>query len=441
MVEHPLTVTDEQAVDREVGEVSGREKAYRGMQSDALAPCTVEFGNRPERLRGVEGLAVVEGGLLPDGIVEQPSDPVGAQRPVEPFDRGIDGGCHPVHPRREVDGDAVPGGDGRGVSFVSVEQDTRSGDLPQLSEEVVQTRVIDRVEDPYSVLGQEGVTRSLEALVRIGYPPDPVFPSVDFTDRRGRSVISGHHVQSVEPPAQKRDGRAYSVRAEHSWVFTAIMVSGEVMTETLSMGIDVLDEHLNGGPRPGTLISLTAPPASQASSLFYALMRERPTIYITTLREESAVRDELEWVLEDNVEFAIKPTGNKRPLRSVNRAIEQAEAECGGERMNIIVDTVNALERTGKHNRYIDLLNAIKSYLLGTDSIALFHCTELGTDPSLRGITLSISDLVMRLDFATEQNTVENRLTVPKFRSWESVDEVIKLKLGQEALVDTSRNL
>lgn len=213
------------------------------------------------------------------------------------------------------------------------------------------------------------------------------------------------------------------------------------MTESLSMGIDVLDAHLNGGPRPGTLIGLTAPPASQASALFYALMRERPTIYITTLRREDAVRDELDYVLEGDVEYTIKTTGNKRPLRSVNRAIEQAEAERDSTQTNIIIDTVNALERTGKHNRYVDLLNAIKSYLLGIEGIAVLHCTELGTPPPLRETTLTISDLVLDLDVIADQSTVVNRLIVPKFRSWRSVEEVIKLKLGQEALVDTSRNL
>lgn len=213
------------------------------------------------------------------------------------------------------------------------------------------------------------------------------------------------------------------------------------MTDTLSMGIDVLDDHLNGGPRPGTLMGLTAPPASQASALFYALMRERPTIYITTVRRGDAVRDELDYVLEPDVQFTIKETGTEKPLRSVNRAIEQAESERESGQKNIIIDTVDALERTGKYNRYIDLLNAIKSYLLGTGGIALLHCTELGTPPPLRNITLTISDLVMNLDVTTDQSTVENRLIVPKFRSWESVEEVIKLKLGQEALVDTSRNL
>lgn len=212
--------------------------------------------------------------------------------------------------------------------------------------------------------------------------------------------------------------------------------------DRLSMGLDALDEHLDGGPRPGTLVALTAPPASQAGGLFYALMRQRPTLYITTLRNEDAVRDELEYALEDEVEYTIRSVGSKNPLRNVNRAIETADTvgTAGSER-NIVIDTMNPLERSGKYDRYIDLLNAIKTYLLDAGGIAMCLCTELEREPELRDVTLTISDLVMDLGVVSDKSTVENHLTVPKFRSREAVEEVIKLKLGREALVDTSRNL
>lgn len=208
----------------------------------------------------------------------------------------------------------------------------------------------------------------------------------------------------------------------------------------LTTGLEALDEHLDGGPRPGTVVSLTAPPASQAASLFYSMMRERPTLYITTLRRRDAIEDELEYVLDDGVEYVITTVGRGNALRNVNRAIEEADERSGIQR-NIIIDSMNPLERTGKYHRYVELLNAIKSYLLRTDGLGLVHCTQLGEPPQLREVTLTIADLVLDLDIVTEKNAVENRLVVPKFRSREVVDEVVKLKLGQKALVDTSRNL
>lgn len=214
------------------------------------------------------------------------------------------------------------------------------------------------------------------------------------------------------------------------------------MSERLSMGLDALDERLNGGPRPGTLVSLTASPASQAGALFYALMRERPTLYLTTLRDEDAVQDELEHVLEDDVEYKLRAVGSGNPIRSVSRAIEETDANWGASRpRNIIVDTMKPLERTDKYNRYVELLNGVKSYMLDVGGIAMFHCTKLGQQPQLREETLTVSDLVLDLGVVSDKSTVENHLIVPKFRGREVVTEVIKLKLGQEADVDTSRNL
>lgn len=206
------------------------------------------------------------------------------------------------------------------------------------------------------------------------------------------------------------------------------------------MGLDALDQQLDGGPRPGTLLSVTAPPTSQAASLFYALMRERPTLYITTMRRQDAIQDELEHVLESDIEFDIRSIGSSKPLRNVNRAIETADETWGDER-NIIIDTMNPLERTGKYNRYIELLNAIKSYLLDSGGLAVMHCTQLAEPPELRDVTLTVADLVLDLEIVADKNSVENHLVVPKFRGREVVDEVVKLKLGREALVDTSRNL
>lgn len=213
------------------------------------------------------------------------------------------------------------------------------------------------------------------------------------------------------------------------------------MVKRLSTGIDTLDDHLNGGPRPGTVISLAAPPDSQAESLLYSFMRKRPTLYITTVRREDAVRDELEHVLGSAAEYTIEVAGTQHPIRNVNQAIEQADTDNGDEPQNVIIDTMNALERTNKYNRYVDLLNAIKSYMLLTDGLALFHCCKHDSSLPLRELTLTVSDVIMDLDVVVDKNTVQNHLTIPKFRSREVVEEVIKLKLGQEALVDTSRNL
>lgn len=208
----------------------------------------------------------------------------------------------------------------------------------------------------------------------------------------------------------------------------------------LSTGIDALDDHLNGGPRPGSLVSARTPPASQFGGLVYPLMRQRPTVYLTTVRVEEAVRDELEYVLGDEAEFVVESVGTANPIRSVNRALEQTDGVFD-DLHNIVIDSINPLERTDKYNRYVDLLNGLKSHMLRTGGLVLLHCSEREQRLQLRELTLAVSDLVFDLDIVTEKNTVENRLTIPKYRGEDGVEEVIKLKLGRETEVDTSRNL
>lgn len=209
----------------------------------------------------------------------------------------------------------------------------------------------------------------------------------------------------------------------------------------LPTGIAELDERLQGGPRPGTLATLQAPPASQTGPLFYSLMRQRPTTYITTVRREDDVREELDHVLGPEHEYTVFEAGTMNPIRNVNAAIEEHDDQYADRERNIIVDSVDALERTGKYNRYVDLLKAVKSYLLETGGFAVLHCTDQRPTTQLRTETLNVSGLVMDLDVVVDKNTVENHLTIPKVRGQRGVDEVIKLKLGTDVEVDTSRNL
>jgi hypothetical protein len=87
------------------------------------------------------------------------------------------------------------------------------------------------------------------------------------------------------------------------------------------------------------------------------------------------------------------------------------------------------------------LLNGLKDYLLDNDRIALLHCTKHGDAPTRRETTLTMADVVWELTCKVNDRRVENHLTVPKYRSRKAVDEVIKLDLGQRAVVDASKNI
>jgi KaiC/GvpD/RAD55 family RecA-like ATPase len=204
--------------------------------------------------------------------------------------------------------------------------------------------------------------------------------------------------------------------------------------ERVSTGIRLLDRHLDGGLRPGSLTTLVASPASQVNPLFYEFIEDRSWLYLSTYRSARAVEEELDELLWGDVEVA--HVGVDRPARRISRAI----SDMTGDR-HVIVDPMTPVESNTDTGRYVDLLNGLKDYLLDTGRIALLYCTEQDERPALRETTLTMADVVWELEVAVESKGIETRLTVPKYRSRRAIDEVIKLDLGQEAVVDASKNI
>lgn len=204
--------------------------------------------------------------------------------------------------------------------------------------------------------------------------------------------------------------------------------------ERISTGNEYLDKKLNGGLPRGTISCLVSSPASQCNPLFYSLISDHSWLYVTTYRSEAAVQDELDRTLAGDVR--VEHVGVDRPMKNLNRVLGRLDTD-----RHVVVDTMNPFETKGQNSKYVSLLNGIKDYLLDTHSIALFHCTTDGRPPELRQVTLTMADVVLELEFVVDDVTTENLLTVPKYRSKETVDEVIKLDLGQDVNVDTSRNI
>jgi len=204
--------------------------------------------------------------------------------------------------------------------------------------------------------------------------------------------------------------------------------------DRVSTNIRTLDHHLGGGIPAGSITALVSPPASQVNPLFYAMMDDRSWLYLSTYRSERGVSDELDELLQGDLD--IEHLGVERPARRMHEAIEGTE-----EDRHVIVDTMNPMEKIGRESRYVDLLNGLKDYLLDHDRVAVCHCTRHGDPPLLRESTLTVADMVWKLDTTVEKQGIENTLVVPKHRSREGIDDVIKLDLGEEAAVDASRNV
>src|SRR6056297_1102355 len=137
----------------------------------------------------------------------------------------------------------------------------------------------------------------------------------------------------------------------------------------LQTGIQRIDRELDGGIEQGSLLSVIAGPATQSEALFQQLIGERPTLYLTTLREPESVEQRLgidsEEVYVTDVrggqtmdrEFTKQITGTRSYSMSIDGTDDILDAvyetiERVDREMNVILDPINPLEETDQSGAY-----------------------------------------------------------------------------------------
>ncbi len=207
------------------------------------------------------------------------------------------------------------------------------------------------------------------------------------------------------------------------------------MRKTLPTGIDVLDRMLGGGIPEGSVVILSAQPASQAELILYELTATRPTLYLSTRRTRAAVADAVESTKVRVGNPHIQDLGLDAPLDHANRAVRTLP-----EGATLIVDPIDPLEKAGE-NRYASFLNELQTHMTNTGGIAYLHAIDGRSVPDERDLTEYMADVVFRLDTTVTGDSLENRLAVPKFRGGPAMDEPIKLELRDQVSIDTSRDI
>lgn len=205
--------------------------------------------------------------------------------------------------------------------------------------------------------------------------------------------------------------------------------------ERLSTGMDVLDRKIGGGIPPGRVVALLASPASQSELFLYELAAVRDTVYLTTERTTADV----EATLEEN-DVSTERVDVYR--LSVENPIDDARAAIDGvaEESTVIVDPVGPLE-TADDREYRSLLNHLKERTRETGSLAMLHCLDGRDVPTQRDRTEYLVDVIFDLSTRLRGGSVENSLSIPKFRGGRSLPESIELDLTTDVTIDVSRKI
>ena len=207
------------------------------------------------------------------------------------------------------------------------------------------------------------------------------------------------------------------------------------MAKRLSTGIGVLDREIEGGIPAGSIVLLSAEPASQSELFLYELTAARPTLYLTTIRSDQSVTDAIRSANTRTGDPTVRDLGGDAPLDRANRLIGTLPEEA-----TLIVDVVDVLERYDR-GRYRRFLNELQTVMVNTGGVAILHGMDGVDVPANRDITAHVADVVFDLQTTITNAEIENRLVVPKFRGGKALSEPIKLRLAESVNIDTSRDI
>ncbi|PSQ17568.1 transcriptional regulator [Halobacteriales archaeon QS_8_69_26] len=207
------------------------------------------------------------------------------------------------------------------------------------------------------------------------------------------------------------------------------------MDDRLGTGIEQLDQLLDGGIPPGSVVALTADPASGSELILYELTAARGSLYLTADRDEVAVKDALASTVAPVGDPTVRDVSGPEPLETANRLFRALP-----QGANLIVDPVDPLERRDV-DRYRTFLNDLRAHMANTGSIAVLHCLDGVDVPENRDTTEHMADVVFDLRTTVRGAHLDNRLAVPKFRGGRVPTDAIKLDLSGRVTVEATRDI
>lgn len=207
------------------------------------------------------------------------------------------------------------------------------------------------------------------------------------------------------------------------------------MTETLSTGIEVLDRELDGGLPAGRILALSASPVSQSELFLYEMAAVRPTMYLTTERTEEAVLDGLERTGTSTDDVDVHRITPSDPIGEATDVIETLPGTG-----TLIVDPMRLFEETGS-NDYRTFMNDLKTRTAESGGLTLLHCLEGRRVPDQRDRTEYLADIIFDLKTEIRGGTMENSLSIPKFRGGQALPESVDLDLTADVTIDVSRKI
>lgn len=205
------------------------------------------------------------------------------------------------------------------------------------------------------------------------------------------------------------------------------------MSERLSTGVAVIDRHMHGGIPRGSLLAVSAPPESQSELLLAAASSVADTHYLTAGRTADAVTASLDRPTRPS--FTVEEV-SPESLATDSDVLADAVPDGG----YLVVDAFDEIEALDD-DVHRATLRQLSTRLRELESVGILHCAQQESRTAARRRTLQYADVVWRLHLVVTTLSVDTRLVISKVRRGRPHLEPVKLKLTDQVLVDTSRDI
>jgi len=227
-------------------------------------------------------------------------------------------------------------------------------------------------------------------------------------------------------------------------------------------GIDTLDRNLMGGLPAGSMIYFSADAHSMAEVFLYQFTQTRKTYYITTKRRPKYILRDIESYnfntsqinfIDVYSHYYLTPTGemvdnvgneyvDTQILEFVEINLQTILDESIGQDINIIIDTLSFfMDLNVNPGQIKKLLNLIYETTKTIDALTFLYAMKDTHDTAKENDLLNLCDVVFEVDLEKGADKIASKLSIPKIRGKVGSPDVVKFKIGEGIMIDTSQDI
>jgi len=228
------------------------------------------------------------------------------------------------------------------------------------------------------------------------------------------------------------------------------------MTEKLlNTGLPTLDNELEGGLYPGTLVYLMADSMTMAEIFLYQFIQQRNSYYVNTERRRDYIITNLKkyGYEESKVKFIdvhekyheisdkLVVGGEIKDYMIIDFLVKQLKA-IDAKEINLIIDTITFFQYLDvKRSKLRELINVIYDTTKKNEGLGFLYGLKGEKRSLIENEIINICDAVFDISLTKKSDKNVTELTIPKARDRPIHGNVLKFKIEGGIIMDTSREI